>query len=286
MKKTLLLLSLLTLTLCASAPRSAKTAGGADSQFKKDGLSFNYPAGWALTDRSAAGAQHLLLSMRDSSALIQVVAYRDPLLSVEQVGAAREAITIPYVKDLSQKLGLAEAPPWKDAQCLNVGTHLASGLRLSGHLDGQPSSADVYTIVLGQRFVQLVYTRVDKDDAQGSEAWKVLLDSIAIDPPPNQPPGAESLDTFVSGGVLTGKATKKPLPDYPSAAKVAGAAGTVTVQIFVDERGEVVSERAVAGHPALFSAAESAARRAKFKPTTLCGRPVKVGGIITYNFVR
>lgn len=283
MKKSLLL-SLLILLTCASAAKTRQQPSA--EHFSKDGLSFDYPAGWALTDRSAAGAQHLLLSLRNSSALIQVVAYRDPLRSVEQIGAARDAVTIPYVKDLSQKLGLREAPPWKDAQCLNVGSHFASGLRLSGRLDGQPSSADVFTVVLGQRFVQLVYTRVDEDDAQGSEAWKVLLDSIAIDPPPNQPPGAERLDAFVSGGLLNGRAAKKPLPEYPLAAKLVDAAGTVTVQIVVDERGEVVSARAVAGHPTLFAASESAARRAKFKPTTLCGRPVKVSGTITYNFVR
>jgi hypothetical protein len=28
-----------------------------------------------------------------------------------------------------------------------------------------------------------------------------------------------------------------------------------------------------------------AARAAKFTPTTLCGKPVKVSGVVTYNFV-
>lgn len=300
MKKTLpILLSLFALALCARAPSRAETAArqsqnpeaaqatsNAAGHFAKDGLSFDYPAGWTLGDKSGGDVQQLVLFLQGSSARVQVVAHRQLLQSGEQVSAARKAITIPYVKDLARKFGLDEAPDWKDAQCLTVGKRLATGLHFSGRLDGEPSAADVFTVVLGQRLVHLVYTRADKDDAQGSEAWKVLLGSIAIDPPPNQPPGAEGLDSFVSGGVLTGSATKKPIPEYPSAAKAADAGGTVTVQIVVDERGDVVSARAVAGHPTLFSASESAARRAKFKPTLLCGRPVRVSGFITYNFVR
>jgi outer membrane biosynthesis protein TonB len=57
------------------------------------------------------------------------------------------------------------------------------------------------------------------------------------------------------------------------------------VQIIVDEGGRVISARAISGHPLLRAAAESAARQAKFSPTLLSGTPVKVTGIIVYNFV-
>jgi protein TonB len=59
----------------------------------------------------------------------------------------------------------------------------------------------------------------------------------------------------------------------------------VTVQITVDEGGRVVSASAVSGHPLLRAAAEGAARQARFSPTLLSGQPVKVTGVITYNFV-
>ena len=89
----------------------------------------------------------------------------------------------------------------------------------------------------------------------------------------------------VSGGVLNGKAISKPLPPYPPEAKAAGAQGTVTVQILVDEAGNVASATAVSGHPLLQDAAVRAAREAKFSPTLLAGQPVKVSGVVTYNFV-
>jgi TonB family protein len=89
----------------------------------------------------------------------------------------------------------------------------------------------------------------------------------------------------INGGVLNGKATKKPQPVYPPIAMAARAQGTVVVQITVDEEGYVISARAVSGHPLLQQAAVQAARQARFTPTRLEGKPVKVLGVITYNFV-
>jgi len=89
----------------------------------------------------------------------------------------------------------------------------------------------------------------------------------------------------ISGGVLNGKAVSLPKPPYPAAAKAVNASGTVVVQVTVDEDGKVVSATAVSGHPLLRAAAVSAARSAKFSPTLLSGKPVKVSGVITYNFV-
>ena len=88
----------------------------------------------------------------------------------------------------------------------------------------------------------------------------------------------------ISGGVLNGKAISLPKPAYPPIAKAAKASGTVVVQVTVDENGNVTSARAVAGHPLLQAAAVAAAHGAKFSPTKLSGQPVKVTGIIQYNF--
>jgi protein TonB len=57
------------------------------------------------------------------------------------------------------------------------------------------------------------------------------------------------------------------------------------VQILVNEDGTVKTARAVGGHPLLQQAAVAAARKARFSPTLLSGQPVKVAGVITYNFV-
>jgi TonB family protein len=90
----------------------------------------------------------------------------------------------------------------------------------------------------------------------------------------------------VSLGVVNGKATYLPKPAYPPAAQAVAASGMVEVQVLIDETGHVVSAHAARGNPLLRAAAERAALGAKFTPTLLSNTPVKVAGIITYNFLR
>lgn len=85
--------------------------------------------------------------------------------------------------------------------------------------------------------------------------------------------------------VVVIKVVNKPQPAYPPIAKAARAQGTVTVQVLVDEEGKVIAAQAVSGHPLLQAAAVKAARDARFSPILLGTKPVKVSGVITYNFV-
>lgn len=103
--------------------------------------------------------------------------------------------------------------------------------------------------------------------------------------PPPPPPVKKPVPKQISGGVLNGKATSLPKPPYPPAARAVRASGAVSVQVLIDESGNVVSASAVSGHPLLRAAAVQAARQARFSPTQLSGQPVKVSGVITYNFV-
>jgi protein TonB len=103
-------------------------------------------------------------------------------------------------------------------------------------------------------------------------------------PPPPPAPKPKPPPKQISGGVLNGKATSLPKPAYPAAARSMHISGTVVVQVLIDEDGNVVSASAASGHPLLKAAAVSAARRAKFSPTKLSGQPVKVSGVIRYNF--
>jgi protein TonB len=109
--------------------------------------------------------------------------------------------------------------------------------------------------------------------------------NIADEPPPPEAPKPTPPRAPISGGVLNGKAISLPKPAYPPIARAAHASGTVVVQVLIDENGNVVSAHAVSGHPLLQGAAVGAARQARFSPTKLSGQPVKVTGVIQYNFV-
>jgi len=101
-------------------------------------------------------------------------------------------------------------------------------------------------------------------------------------PPPPEPPKPPRV---VSKGVITSQATFLPKPIYSEIAKRLRIQGTVSVQVLVDEQGRVVSAKAVSGSPFLIPEAQKAALQARFSPTMLGDRAVKVSGVITYNFV-
>lgn len=101
-------------------------------------------------------------------------------------------------------------------------------------------------------------------------------------PPPADPPKPKII---VSKGPINGQAVSLPKPIYPPIAKAAGIQGMVSVQVLIDEHGRVVSAKAIDGSPALRPEAQRAALQARFSPTMLGDQPVKVSGVITYNFV-
>jgi len=117
----------------------------------------------------------------------------------------------------------------------------------------------------------------------GGEAQPRL--SVSIDTPPPAPTPVKHETERVTSVVLISKAISLPQPVYPPIARQIGAHGTVLVQILVDENGKVLTAQPVSGHPTLLGAAKEAALRARFTPTVLNGVPVKIQGVITYNFL-
>lgn len=103
-------------------------------------------------------------------------------------------------------------------------------------------------------------------------------------PTPVQSTPTPTIPTRISGGVVNGRAISLPRPEYPAAARAANIKGSVTVAVIISKTGRVIAARAVSGPTLLRSAAQSAARRARFRPTLVSGQPVEVEGSIVYNF--
>ena len=108
-------------------------------------------------------------------------------------------------------------------------------------------------------------------------------------PAPKKTPGTNRTPVptkpVVLGDKLKTKVLSNPQPKLPAEAKTKGVSGPVRVEVTVDEKGKVVSAKAVSGDPLLRKAAEQSATQARFTPTKLSGQPVKVTGVIQYNFV-
>ncbi|HEV3468699.1 MAG TPA: hypothetical protein VG148_05220 [Pyrinomonadaceae bacterium] len=96
-------------------------------------------------------------------------------------------------------------------------------------------------------------------------------------------PGA-GYETVVTTGVLNGLALSMPEPPDPRGAGEGRAGGEVRVRVVIDERGGVISARPLTGRGPLRAAAAAAARRATFPVTRLHCEPVKVVGVLVYEF--
>ena len=89
----------------------------------------------------------------------------------------------------------------------------------------------------------------------------------------------------ITGGVVNGRAIRLVQPKYPEAARKTHDSGQIKVQIVINEIGNVQSAEALNGPESLKEAAVAAAWQCRFTPTLLVGQPVKVTGVIVYNFV-
>ncbi|HEV7860858.1 MAG TPA: energy transducer TonB [Pyrinomonadaceae bacterium] len=288
MKQRHLTLSHAIITLLFCVPVCAQSTSIQTKHFAQDNLSFDYPAGWSVTDHSTAGAQQLLITREGSSVQITIVVQRDTILRA-QLAAARQSISDPLAQDLAQKLSTKGE---RTDVRIDVGETQAEGVRLRGSLKKRPGTAEVYWLRRGFRFVNLIYLRADTDEAQGTEIWKDVRSSLKVDYPfvlgflgEPKAESAPNAQAGQPGAVLAGKAIEIPKPEYPRLAKAAHASGTVMVQVVIDEQGKVVAAHAVSGHPLLYGVSVDAARRARFTPTLFDGEAVKITGVIEYHFV-
>jgi hypothetical protein len=277
---------------CLTLILSFVLANGAQSDqphFSQDGASFDYPAGFVLSDRSDPKAQQLILTRPDVSSLILVVVFRDAILTRGQLFSATETTTEPYIRDVVAKLSTTRAPAQRDSSCAAIGDATIGGVQVRGEMNGAPATAEVYAFPRGRRFVNLIYVRKNSEESQSAAAWKLVRESLKIDMVESGKAADPEVDlpngSIYAGGVLNGKAIKLPQPGYPLAARDAHASGAVIVVVTIDETGNVIAARAVSGAPLLRAVSEEVARKARFTPTTLCGKPVKVNGSIVYNFV-
>jgi protein TonB len=110
-------------------------------------------------------------------------------------------------------------------------------------------------------------------------------------PPPRpveQPHPTPQVDTTrpvrLTSNVLQGKAIERRTPNYPPLARQIHLSGSVSVEVMLALDGRVETARAISGHPLLVTAAVEAARGWRFEPTLLNGTPVRVSGVIVFNF--
>jgi protein TonB len=220
------------------------------------------------------------------------ILWYDAHLSEQELELTTLVAPVPVPQQQKEPEQKQEAKPVKPDQNVDIRKELVADVAES-RLPPKEISAKASDVPPVRRGVTTVLGSADSNAAapmpagpgSGTVVTAPAKVNIAEEPPP--PPAATPAPPRapISGGVLNGKAISLPKPGYPPIARAAHASGTVTVQVLIDENGNVVSAKAVSGHPLLQAVAVAAARQARFSPTKLSGQPVKVTGVIQYNFV-
>jgi TonB family protein len=140
--------------------------------------------------------------------------------------------------------------------------------------DNHPKVAEVL-----EKFACSLYLNGEQSEAEKQEARanSILYKEAARNGEPIAPP----LDIF------TCKIVSNPFPNFPEAAKDRRWSGSTSLRIavIVDETGKVTSAQYLSGDKLFKETAEKGALKARFRPTTVDGQPVKVKGEINYDFL-
>ena len=237
----------------------------------------------------SAGKRYMVIAFMKTSPdkLLALSSFDNFMRSMEQSfrGAPGEIRTsIAFDRDLSGELGIVRQYHLKVGDYSGVARFLGTekafyALMVIG---AEEADADAQhflsSFIIGEPNASAQLSDVIIDVPANSDATERISAGL---PPEPWPRTAGP----IIGGVLNGKAVSLSVPKYPKEARKAHDSGQVRVQVLIDEQGIVISTKAIEGPDSLREAAVNAARQSRFTPTRLMGQPVKVNGVIIYNFV-
>ncbi len=154
-----------------------------NKHFTKDGLSFDYPDGWTITDESNADAQQLILNRPDSNAQITVFVHRGKVNTPEKLALAKTKIIDPYLNHTEKQFVGMGAKPERVAATTQIAGADTDGVRITATLDGDPGEAGIYWGIVGERLVVLTLFGPDKAIKKAAPTWDAVRNSLKIEAP-------------------------------------------------------------------------------------------------------
>lgn len=253
-------------------------------EYSGDKLSFSYPSNWKITDKGSKTVQQLNLVSENSKSLILVIAYRNKVSDQNEFYQLKESITKPFVEKISSRFTSSN----NTEICTKINNSSIPGYRISGKYDDEESLSDVFSFVMGEKFINLVYLRTVEDGLKSDKAWGFICESL-ITKNKNSENLIPTIIDLENEAVINSKAIKLPKPEAIFVPEVAlkanrGLTIAITIRVYIDENGDVISAKAVKGDLRYFPAAIKAAKEAKFGQFQVCGKPGKHSGIIRYIF--
>lgn len=164
------------------------------NRYSEDGLSFEYPADWPLSDESDAQAQTLSLDPGQNEAKILVIVLRQRM-DAQQLAEAQPKMTQAILDSLAQSFSRAGVTPQPSYVSATIAGRQATGIRLRAVLQNEAGNADVYWLALSDRLVHVIFVGADPELARAANAWNMVCSTLRVEggapTPPAQvsPPG-------------------------------------------------------------------------------------------------
>ena len=157
--------------------------------YEKDGLSFDYPANWQLTDNSTGQMQFLELAKGD--VVIRVRSPRESLKTPDKEAHAKKIFQDQYVSNFVEQFQQSGMQPKRSAVTTQIGGGDAEGVRLRVVNGAETGGVDSYDRIISERLVHLSIIGSDKEMAQDAPAWDMIRNSLKVAPPPQPSPKAK-----------------------------------------------------------------------------------------------
>jgi hypothetical protein len=157
--------------------------------FDKDGLSFDYPAKWQMSDQSTQQMQFIELSQGD--VVIRIRSPREWLKTPEKEAHAKKLFQDEYVDNFAVQVEQAGMHAKRSPITTQIAGADAAGIRLRAVLDGAPGGMDSYFRIISDRLVNLSIIASEKDISRSAPAWDTIRNNIKVEPEP-QPKSSPS----------------------------------------------------------------------------------------------
>lgn len=159
--------------------------------FSANGVSFNFPSGWILTDDTNSDAQQYTLARANSDIQLRVFVHKGRI-TPEKFADAKKGFIDPYIAATAKQFVAMGAKPEQSPDSTEIGGVKAEGVKVSASLGGDPGAAKIYWALLGQRIVVLTLFGPDREMKQFAPAWDTVRNSLKVEekvaaPKPSQP---------------------------------------------------------------------------------------------------
>lgn len=163
---------------------SLALAQTSNQHFAKDGLSFDYPAGWSIDESKSSGQMQYLILGHDGNATIYVRSPRALVDSLEKEAQAKHLIQDGFVDAWAKNFSDNGAKAERSTVLTEIAGGAAECTRLSASLGGEPGRVDVCWRLVEKRMVQLAIVGSTRDVTRTALAWDAIRNSLKVEPPP------------------------------------------------------------------------------------------------------